>query len=69
MTPIYWKSYVVPASEDTGSAVKFEGWSHVREERHGHQPIGIFDSYVSALAAHMGLWEEYCAFHRTGRAA
>lgn len=27
--------------------------------------IGLFDSYVSALADSMGMWEEYCDFHRS----
>lgn len=27
--------------------------------------IGLFDSYSSALADSMGLWDEYCEFHRT----
>ena len=66
MKPVFWKTYTVKDSF-SGRPVTFEGWSHVRESRHGHQPIGIFDSYVSALAAHMGLWEEYCAFHRECR--
>lgn len=34
------------------------GWKH-------NQGIGLFDSYVSALADSMGLWEEYCAYHRS----
>jgi hypothetical protein len=29
-----------------------------------NQVIGLFDSYVSALAAEMGLWEEYCEYYR-----
>lgn len=44
-----------------GSAGEFDwitGWTY-------EGGIGLFDSYTSALAASMGLWEEYCAFHRT----
>lgn len=56
--PIYWKSY---KGKDLFSErlVEFEGWSHVRT-------AGIFDSYVSALADYIGLWEEYCEYHRNG---
>ena len=55
MQPIYWKSYQVQ-DEFSKQWVTFEGWSH--------DSAGIFDSYVSALASYMGLWEEYCEYHR-----
>jgi hypothetical protein len=29
--------------------------------------LGIFDSYVSAIAAQSGYWDEYCEYHRTKR--
>lgn len=63
MSPVFWKTYTVKCSF-SGRPVTFEGWSHVREPQHEGHPIGIFDSYISALAHHMGLWEEYCEHHR-----
>lgn len=37
--------------------VEFSGWRY----EGGH---GLFDSFTSALAASMGLWDEYCDYHR-----
>lgn len=28
---------------------------------------GIYDSYTSAIAANIDMWEEYCEHHRAGR--
>ena len=37
--------------------VTIEGWKY-------EGGVGLFDSYTSAVAAQMGLWEDYCEFHR-----
>lgn len=29
--------------------------------------VGLFDSYISTMADSMGLWEDYCEYHRGRR--
>ncbi len=63
---IIWKNYT-RTHNDFGIKLReketwLEGWG---AERSG---TGIFDSYVSALAANMGVWEEYCEFFRNKKA-
>lgn len=41
----------------SGRLVVIEGWAY-------SGGAGLFDSYTSAVAAQLGLWEEYCEFHR-----
>lgn len=62
---IIWKKYT-RTHNDFGVKLSrketwLEGWGL---EQKG---TGIFDSYTSALAANMDLWEEYCEFFRTKR--
>ena len=46
-----------------------EGWV-VKEEFRNYEEdgyplgVGVFDSYVSALASNSGCWEEYCEYSR-----
>ena len=61
---IYWKTYEVVDSF-SGRLVKFEGWSHTNDLEY---PVGIFDSYSSAIAHAMGIWGEYCEYFRARKA-
>lgn len=68
---IFWKEYDV-IDDFSGNVVRFSGWTHdnhIEAEEGYCNPVGLFDSYVSAMADAMGLWEEYCEYHRTGRVA
>lgn len=67
---IFWKSYDV-IDDFSGKLVRLEGWSHDNqcEDPEYCNAVGIFDSYVSAMADAMGLWEEYCEYHRTKKAS
>lgn len=66
---IFWKEYKI-RDDFSGRLVTISGWSHNNHEEaeEGYcNPVGIFDSYTSAMADAMGLWEEYCDFHREKR--
>lgn len=56
MNPIYYRVIKVQDSF-SGNIVELDSWSY------GGDP-GLYDSYVSALAAQSGCWEEYCDYHR-----
>lgn len=63
---IFWEVWEI---EDpmTRNVVKLEGWSHTNHTcavKGFVNPVGIFDSYVSAMADAMGLWDDYCEYHR-----
>ena len=54
--PIYFRTIEV---EDQFSKrmVTLDGWSFDGDP-------GLYDSYLSALAAQSGCWEEYCEYYR-----
>lgn len=41
----------------SGGVVEIDGWRY-------EGGCGLFDSFTSALAHSMGLWDEYCDYHR-----
>jgi len=57
MTNRIYKGYLEIMDEFSGQLVRIEGWKY-----EGY--YGLFDSYVSALAHSMELWDEYCEYHR-----
>jgi hypothetical protein len=61
-SPIIWKTYI-STHDDFGNLRKkpiiwAQGWGPKRKG------FGIADSYSSAIALNMGLWEEYCLYFR-----
>lgn len=60
---IYWREYQV-IHDFTGTPMTFSGWTHNNhpEATDDCNPAGVFDSYASAMADAMGLWDEYCEF-------
>lgn len=62
---IIWKQYA-RTENDFGQTIPEEVWC---EGWGPNDQPGIADSYASAIAMNMGLWEEYCEFHRTGKVA
>ncbi|GAC1501551.1 MAG: hypothetical protein NVS1B10_05810 [Candidatus Saccharimonadales bacterium] len=44
----------------SGRLVQFNGYSYEGDP-------GLYDSYLSAVAAQSGCWEEYCEYHRLKR--
>lgn len=57
---IVWKKYW-QTEDDFGNPIPARVWAEGWGPK--DQP-GICDSYVSAIALNMGLWDEYCAYHR-----
>lgn len=58
---IYYR-YQKVKDDFTGQLISLDGWSHTN---YSVGPVGVFSSYTAALAHAMGLWEEYCEYHRT----
>ena len=61
--PIVWKKYML-TEIDFGQPIPEEVWC---EGWGPEDQPGICDSYASAIAWNMGLWEEYCEHHRVNR--
>lgn len=60
---IIWKQYT-RTENDFGVPIPMEVWC---EGWGPEDQPGICDSYTSAMALNMNLWEEYCEFFRNKR--
>lgn len=50
--PIFFRTIVI-RDDFSGRDVELSGWSYEGDP-------GLYDSYISAVAAQSGCWEEYC---------